>query len=44
MRKKEYEKPTIEVVVLKQAGMLMTSGSVGATMDGTWTEEPIPAP
>ena len=44
MKKKMYLKPSIEVVVLKQAGMLMTSGSVGATMDETWTEEPIPAP
>ena len=26
MKKKQYEKPSIEVVVLKQTGMLMTSG------------------
>ena len=26
MKKKEYEKPSVEVVVLKQIGMLMTSG------------------
>ena len=26
MKKKEYEKPSLEVVVLKQTGMLMTSG------------------
>ena len=38
MKKKMYLKPSIEVVVLKQAGMLMTSGSVDATMDGTFTE------
>ncbi len=38
-KKKLYLKPSIEVVVLKQAGMLMTSGSVGATMDGTFTEQ-----
>jgi len=44
MKKKQYLKPSIEVVVLKQAGMLMTSGNVSATMDGTWTEETIPAP
>lgn len=44
MKKKQYLKPSIEVVVLKQAGMLMTSGNVNATMDGTWTEETIPAP
>ena len=41
MKKKQYEKPSIEVVVLKQTGMLMTSGQVDATMDGTWTEETI---
>ena len=44
MKKKMYLKPSIEVVVLKQAGMLMTSGLVAATMDGTWTEETITAP
>lgn len=26
MKRKEYEKPTMQVVVLKQIGMLMTSG------------------
>ena len=26
MKKKEYEKPSVEVVELKQTGMLMTSG------------------
>jgi len=26
MKRKEYEKPTMQVVVLKQTGMLMTSG------------------
>ena len=41
MKKKMYLKPSIEVVVLKQAGMLMMSGSVGATMDGTFGEETI---
>jgi hypothetical protein len=39
MKRKQYEKPSIEVVVLKQAGMLMTSESVNVTMSGTWTEE-----
>jgi len=39
MKKKMYLKPSIEVVVLKQSGMLMTSGNVNATMDGTWTEQ-----
>jgi hypothetical protein len=41
MKKKMYLKPSIEVVVLKQAGMLMTSGDVDATMTGTWTEDTI---
>ena len=27
MKKKKYEKPSVEVVVLKQTGMLMTSGN-----------------
>ena len=40
-QKRTYEKPSIEVVVLKQAGMLMTSGNVDATMNGTWEEETI---
>ena len=39
MKKKEYERPSVEVVVLQHSGMLMTSGDVGATMDGTFTEE-----
>ena len=41
MKKKMYLKPSIEVVVLKQAGMLMMSGDVDATMTGTWTEDTI---
>ena len=41
MKKKQYEKPSVEVVVLKQTGMLMTSGSVNVTMNDTWTEEDI---
>ena len=43
MKKKEYERPTMQVVVLKQTGMLMTSGQVDATLydDGTFTEEDI---
>ena len=44
MKKKMYLKPSVEVVVLKQAGMLMTSGNVDATISGTWEEETIPAP
>ena len=41
MKKKQYEKPSLEVVVMKQTGMLMTSESVNVTMDGTWEEETI---
>ena len=41
MKKKQYEKPSIEVVVLKQTGMLMTSGQVNATMSGTCYEGEI---
>ncbi len=44
MKKKEYEKPSVEVVVLKQRQQLLTgsaTGDVNATMDDTWTEETI---
>ena len=41
MKKKVYEKPSVEVVELKQTGMLMTSGNLNATMNDTWTEEDI---
>jgi hypothetical protein len=41
MKRKKYEKPSVEVVELKQTGMLMTSGQVNATMNGTWEEEDI---
>jgi len=44
MTRKDYQKPTAKVVQLKHRGILMTStttGSVGATMDGTFTEEDI---
>lgn len=41
MKRKQYEKPSLEVVVLKQTGMLMTSGDVNATMNDTWTEEDV---
>ena len=44
MKKKEYERPTMQVVQLKQTGMLMTSGQVNATMNGTWEEEDIWCP
>jgi len=41
MKKKKYEKPSLEVVVLKQTGMLMTSGDVNATMETEWEEIPV---
>jgi len=41
MKKKQYLKPSLEVVVLKQVGMLMTSGDADATMNGTWEEVTI---
>ena len=45
MKKKEYEKPSLEVVVLKQQPTLLqssvNSGDVNATMDGTWQEEDL---
>ena len=41
MKKKKYETPAAEVVELKIAGMLMTSGETTATMDGTFTEEDL---
>ena len=40
--KKPYEKPSMQVFDLKQQPQLQqASGSVDATMDGTWTEEDI---
>ena len=40
--KRKYEKPSMKVHVLKQrAQLLQASASVGATMTGTWEEEPI---
>ena len=45
MKKKKYEKPSLEVVVLNQKPTLLqasvNSGDVNATMDDTWTEENI---
>ena len=45
MKKKEYERPTMQVVKLKQQPQLLqasvNSGDVNATMNGTWTEEDI---
>jgi len=41
--KKMYQKPTMTVVKVQAAGMLMQSarGTVDATMNTTWTEEDI---
>ena len=41
MKRKEYEKPAMQVVEVKQTGMLMTSGQVDATMNNVWDEEDI---
>ena len=40
MRKKNYLKPTMQVVKLQQQQQLL-AGSVSATMDGTFTEEDL---
>ena len=42
MKKKEYERPTMQVVKLEQQPQLLAgSEQVNATMNGTWTEEDI---
>lgn len=41
MKRKKYEVPTMQVVEVKLTGMLMTSGQVNASMNGTWTEQDI---
>ena len=42
MKKKEYERPAMQVVQLKQqAYLLQASAQVDAKMDGTFTEEDI---
>ena len=41
MKKKEYLSPTVDIVELKHTGILMTSGDVSATMNGTFTEEDL---
>lgn len=41
MKRKGYQRPTAQVVKLQHTGMLMASGEVKATMDGTFTEEDI---
>jgi hypothetical protein len=41
-KKREYEKPSLEVVVMKQQqSMLQASAEVTATMNDTWTEHDI---
>ena len=45
-KKREYEKPSMRVFDLKQkpsllAGSATVGATVGATMDGTWTEQDI---
>jgi hypothetical protein len=39
MRKKIYEKPSVEVVELKQTVMLMTSPAQAGVQNYTWTTE-----
>ena len=41
MKKKEYERPTMQVVELKQQQHLLAGSDVSATMDGTFTEETL---
>ena len=42
MKRKKYERATMQVVELQQqAHLLQASGQVQATMNGTWTEEDI---
>ena len=44
MKKKEYERPTMQVVELKQKPTLLAgsaTGDVNASMDGTWDEVDI---
>ena len=41
MKKKEYERPTMQVVQLKQRRQILAGSDVSATMNGTWTEEDI---
>ena len=43
MKRKDYQEPTMKVVKLEHKGLLMGSstGSVNATMSGTFEEEDI---
>ena len=38
MKRKDYQRPTMQVVKLQHHGMLMTSGGVQATMNNNFTE------
>jgi hypothetical protein len=39
MKKKQYEKPSLEVVVMKQTGMLMASPAQAGVQDYTWHDD-----
>ncbi len=42
MKKKDYQRPTMQVVKLQQQQhLLQASGEVNATMNSTWVEEDI---
>jgi hypothetical protein len=41
MKKKQYEKPSLEVVVLNQQTALLAGSEVQATMNETWEEVDI---
>lgn len=42
MKRKDYEKPTMQVVKYEStAELLVASGEVNATMDNVWDEEDI---
>ena len=41
MKKKEYERPAMEVVELKLQPQLLAGSDVSATMPGTFTEEDL---
>ncbi len=41
MKKKDYEKPVMQVFELKQQPQLLAGSSVTATMNGTFEEEDI---
>ncbi len=41
MKRKEYERPTMQVVEVKQQPQLLAGSDVSATMNGTWEEEDI---